>query len=847
MFFRVIAAASKEFFALGTEQGLWKHFYPIISESFGMMDGLGQPEHEQAVWNRARASKTFQRMGARVKLGRWWSWFKAHEEKREESPVLLMILVYIGLRRGYWNTLEESPLFSSTSDFMATADGEVGLAFEDCAVGEDEGEMHKVPMALSNEQLKILRARSKNSIVLACRILANRFKVRLMDGIYWVLKPCREHFGKALVTFKTKRGLLEYHQNLAQMKYVQELSCMFSMLSDPGLLEACDFESCEVYNHGDALEHEEKFLSTRITMMMLSAVAHRLCSCSYFPHGVPGMFVLLLHHDRAIVDGTLAKLRNTWDRLQKAETLSHSSTFWDKYVRELYWPLSTWPREVFIALEETDFKKVPALVERTVRERFSAMYSDMVESAVKQIRDQENKNSNSQCGRVERWHTLLESSLLSDNDRPGPNLKLPVLDEARAKTLPEKTFEGDVHDVSFGMDALKGLAGSSWPSPSPLTFNLAPMRLEALVGIEALPMLERAWRSVLAQRGDVLFHEDFKQRALVVLESSSCGLWAWRFKLKKPKGQLKYCEPVLSQGDPLSDPVVFLSITDWTKYRVCLSEMLPPSCQRGVGDMDERPGGILRAFKGKPQPLLEIAARRGFRGMQVPFLKKLLASSPLVYERAKDRPNTEVSLVRALVSWACPAMEPSDVDACLAKRMRKRDVEPLPSALSGDGGLAAGAEDMLDASDLGDVKEQLLQEKEIERQDRHSGMAAKAGGSSSGSAGHAGDAAGGGGAESGSAASGSGSAPAVEKRHIPDTGGYPREECLKYLPPGYTLKKETSRYNRWQISTKDKSEPPYSYSATWGDGGLDRERATLMEVLRTAWDWSGAECPWILE
>eukprot|EP00972_Heterocapsa_arctica_P001148 162084-Heterocapsa_arctica.AAC.1 len=43
-------------------------------------------------------------------MGRWWSLFSACEDVEGEEVILLMVLVYVGMREKFWTSIWDSPL-----------------------------------------------------------------------------------------------------------------------------------------------------------------------------------------------------------------------------------------------------------------------------------------------------------------------------------------------------------------------------------------------------------------------------------------------------------------------------------------------------------------------------------------------------------------------------------------------------------------------------------------------------------------------------------------------------------------------------------------------------------------
>jgi hypothetical protein len=72
-------------------------------------------EHMQEVFEALPRSKIFQQKGDKVKLGRWASWFTANRAWRGQKMVLLPVLLYMGLNKGWRSKMSELPTFSGGS------------------------------------------------------------------------------------------------------------------------------------------------------------------------------------------------------------------------------------------------------------------------------------------------------------------------------------------------------------------------------------------------------------------------------------------------------------------------------------------------------------------------------------------------------------------------------------------------------------------------------------------------------------------------------------------------------------------------------------------------------------
>ena len=70
--------------------------------------------HMAEVWERCKSSNVLHKKGKRVRMGRWWSLLAACHDMQGEEVLLLLILVYVGMREKFWTSIWQSPLCKAT-------------------------------------------------------------------------------------------------------------------------------------------------------------------------------------------------------------------------------------------------------------------------------------------------------------------------------------------------------------------------------------------------------------------------------------------------------------------------------------------------------------------------------------------------------------------------------------------------------------------------------------------------------------------------------------------------------------------------------------------------------------
>lgn len=153
---------------------LFMVLYQDLAEDLGLQGPSqeGSSEHLQAVYQRAKHEAINLKKGNKFKGARWFSFFQAIRPLESSWALMLMVLLWMGLRNGWFATLSESPLFKP---WHCAAAGS----------GESEGQGRPPPepsaadpqhkgVKGSDEKLPRLRRACKNTMHVACTLLADR-------------------------------------------------------------------------------------------------------------------------------------------------------------------------------------------------------------------------------------------------------------------------------------------------------------------------------------------------------------------------------------------------------------------------------------------------------------------------------------------------------------------------------------------------------------------------------------------------------------------------------------------------------------------------------------------------
>lgn len=396
-------------------------------------------------------------------------------------------MLFIGIKDGYWESLEASPLgagqapahlppvaavqpassssagpFSRAAAVVAPPSGTSGAG--------SSGDGARVPVALSNDQVNELRMRANNSIDLGARVLANEMNGRIMQGIRVVTQPFRVAFQRGQTMVKTQRGTVQLFTERAFGGTILQ-TCVDSatIFMDGPLPQQLGFLDPDTVSPMKSLTEEDETVGSLLLVFWASMVGRHLLQNMQCSHSVPGVFLLLRHDDRAVVQKTLSYLQRLWTLIQESDAIALTDNYAKARLRKavpMSWP---WIREQFIILSAFEFKHPAQEVVEATLELFRGGPSTLlVENGFNQLSAKAEVGRRQDLSRKMRWQSLVTSALSSDFDRA----QVPRTTASRAATsstsIPGSIFENDATDNRFGMDTLAAITtNKTWCSPSP--------------------------------------------------------------------------------------------------------------------------------------------------------------------------------------------------------------------------------------------------------------------------------------------------------------------------------------------------------------------------------------------
>lgn len=784
----------------------------------GMGIDFGTAPHMQKMLVQLRSSPVLARKGDHVRLGRWMSFFREADTRSDSLMDLLLFLIFVGYRCGFWKHISQSPLFTGTRDPLPSIDG-----------AEDAAEVvHGVPagtppttVRASNSEIDKLRKGSKNMLELACTILGNKVRFRLLQVLRVMHNPIRSAFAQWQTMGKTQLGALEMHFGWCVGHAISAVATStLQALTAADAMDAMRFCSWA----GELSEAEvldETYVSERAFDMCMRLTGNILVFGMQYSCNLPHMLVLLIHPEECIKMACLERLKTIWEWLDRAFVHSRTDGFISTVVKELEWTQWDWVMSLLALLSEVDFTTVLPEVAFQVRQFARSLPATHInEDAFGVLQEASRQSPNKQLAPQSQWHRLATSRLAAEYDRPPPIVTEAAKSCACTGKIPKTIFNPDSMDFSMTMEQLpKVLEG--YTSPSPERAATIPMCLQCCL---SLPWagVKVAWLSLLMKIGCVVVESSSPKSPFMVLHATRWGCMLWPLQgLRSADGtrRLVFVQPVEENRNPW----VFRCVSDIEQWTMVDVKVVPPACQKE----SEKSRGLIVDLAHRPLPLLKCAARHCFPNMLVAHLKKLMPIAKVEALTGGRRAMTEADICKRLLETILPEESPEGIKHILAKRLSP---EKLTSVLFDEDNLGH-VENCVDEFDRQEFEEAKHQHAKAKK--KHSTASAPSGAPR---------------AEGGPSASSSGqSRPKISLK-----GSKTPDAARAFIPQvaGCSVREDTVRHMRWSITYTGKPEPPFSISRSYGDQSVLSREDALKYCLRVVWQWhadiTGAPCPFDL-
>lgn len=365
-FLSVLREASEEYFTLVPEGSdeLMRFFEAPLSVELGVASPgrLGSEDGFRHLRRKVQDRLEGMRQGSRVKLARWFSYFDCAAELEKEWSLHLFILLYIGLRSGWWASLAETPLMKRVDIGSEQAPA---MEEQSACVASSSAQPPRTVKG-SNEELKKLRAACKNQLHVVAHLLCSMGTRSMMKMLNIATAPIREDFGLMTTKHKTRKGGMDWLWDMCRGGSCDLLRKIFATLHDPKVTAFLFYSEAVDSQGSEASDRDQVFLCERYLDLVRCLAKQRLLFASLYEEALPAKLALLVSPFGSDVESVLSELSSIFDALCSLERQSLTDPFAKGILDDLAWPANPFVRHVLIALWDCEFAFVPPDVARQV-------------------------------------------------------------------------------------------------------------------------------------------------------------------------------------------------------------------------------------------------------------------------------------------------------------------------------------------------------------------------------------------------------------------------------------------------------------------------------------------------
>ena len=347
----LISAAHEMFRLLDENSELFDFFYDHICEDLSEfpMD-KGSPEHYTKVWELCRKHLTSAGVGHAPKNSRWWAVETLARAQRHLRSMTLMLLIFVGYRRGWWSSFDQTPMFASIEKPLEEAkeadargleilerEGKAEDDEDDDDLGKDEPAAKRVSLSAGRAEMRKRRSQCVSQMQYAARVLARKKSCRLFDAMEFLSRPLEHQFAEESVLCKTQDGTLQLMQSLANNSGNSCVRKVMEQFQSTGLLQTLGILVDPSSRNLCLGEKTMADTAWSFALAMAGSVA-----CSNMKYRVPPRSFMGLTLDTGEQRArSLAFHKEVFDCITKLEQYAEGSAEAQRWIQNMEWPFAS--------------------------------------------------------------------------------------------------------------------------------------------------------------------------------------------------------------------------------------------------------------------------------------------------------------------------------------------------------------------------------------------------------------------------------------------------------------------------------------------------------------------------
>lgn len=681
----LVEAAQELWAALDESNPLFEALYQPIAEDLSLNGpDIGELDHVRRVWLTGKSIMVDRNKGVNPKNSRWFSFETKSVHFFPELHLTLLVLVYVGFRRGWWRSVEACPLFFEGATFGEddgrdlVVPGEASAPSAACVATEgDEEEGHEDPEGPSSSKFNMSTGRAEvskrrkqciSTLNYTVQLLSRGLNLRLWKVIALAPQKLQTFFNEQVTSLKTRCGARCANIELVDSRLAQVGLDVLLTFNDPQLFASLGFSPPLAGRPPSPKQVEADGIVASSLWKFLLHLCGRLGELS-FQYQMPPLCFVALTDARRQADW-LRKMEELWTILERLEAESLGRPDREEWVRALLWPRQQWSRQILLSLAEDTFSNICDHTMDALNCFADSFETTLpVENLFNAARAAASENRKGELGPASLWHRcVFASSVMADNDMPMPS----ITGSARAASAKDVAKSSHVYEDGLCSieeeDFMRFVSDKpDWPAVGADGLTTSALRWQAALAAKgSFDVIDAAWLSLLLLPGQACMHKASKTIQLVL---HSCSLGA--LTCRAPAAKHGDIHIIQLGGATMKQGITFQMVTKLSEWKVAPLEPLSPAQAAGADAI--RGHGLLLKL-GQVDTLLQAALRGGLRNMSIYYIRKLFDHLDIKWERGK-KPKSELALIEAIFAHVFPDCSKADVDAAFLARHK---VEAAP-------------------------------------------------------------------------------------------------------------------------------------------------------------------------
>ena len=225
---------------------------------------VGSEKWYEGLWVQFVRKLQSRGIGVEGKKGRWWATESSTRQASSMCTITLFVLLWVGFKRKWWRSLDESPLATSSLICHEVADPAAepeGLGLEaaddgdDADAGAEDGEgdaegadvpaAAALTLAGARDRLRDARKKVASTLHYTAKVLCKDSTRRINHGVAQLTQPVEVIFHDEMTKAKNREQFLKVHKDLVFDGYSETLIKVWEVFVSADFAEHTEFTNSQ--------------------------------------------------------------------------------------------------------------------------------------------------------------------------------------------------------------------------------------------------------------------------------------------------------------------------------------------------------------------------------------------------------------------------------------------------------------------------------------------------------------------------------------------------------------------------------------------------------------------------